>query len=148
MIKAIIFDYGYTIYDPEKKGFHPDSLATLKVLSNKYKLILVSRTSNTEERLSQIEKNGFDQLFDYIKVVKKEETKDFKDILEFFKFKPKEFLVVGDRITSEITSGKKLGMVTCRFLYGPEKDLVPENALEIPDYTIENLKEIIHLVQR
>ena len=145
MIKAIIFDYGYTIYDPEIKGFQPDAMATIKFLSDKFKLILVSRTSDTEARLRQIEAVGFDQLFHYIKVIKKEESKDFKDILDFFKFKPEEFLVVGDRITSEITQGKKLGMLTCRFLYGPEKNLVPENELETPDFTIEKLSDVIRI---
>lgn len=122
MIKAVIFDYGYTIYDPETKGFQPDALATVATLSKKFKLILVSRTADTKKRLEEIEKAGFDRYFDFIKVIDKDkETKNFEDILNHFKYQPEEFLVVGDRITSEITEGNRKGMKTCRFLYGPEK---------------------------
>lgn len=148
MIKAIIFDYGYTIYDPEKDGFQPDAVSTISALSKKFKLILVSRAKDTEARLKQIELVGFDQYFDYIKVIDKtKETKDLTDILSHYKFAPEKFLVVGDRITSEITQGNKLGMRTCRFLYGPEKDLIPENELEKPNYTIDKLSEIPSLVE-
>ncbi len=147
MIRVIIFDYGYTIYDPENKGFQPDAEATISALSKNFKLVLVSRTTDTKKRLEEIEKAGFDRYFDYIKVINKnKETKNFKDILDHFNFKPDEFLVVGDRITSEITEGNRVGMKTCRFLYGPEKSLVPEVDLEKADFTIESLSEIINLV--
>lgn len=146
MIKAVVFDYGYTIYDPGKDGFQPDALAVIKTLSSKYKLILVSRTKDTEARLRQIEKVGFDQYFDYIQVIQKEETKNFEEILKHYKFKPEEYFVVGDRITSEISEGNRLGMKTCRFRYGPEKNLLPSNNFETADYEIENLSEIIDIL--
>lgn len=146
MIKAIIFDYGYTIYDPELKGFQPDATSTLEVLMKKVRLILVSRTDDTPARLEQIEKIGFQLYFDFIDIVKKGEDKDFTKIINRYKFEPEEFLVVGDRITSEITQGKKLGMKTCRILVGPEKNLIPENGFEKPDYTIERLSEVVNLI--
>lgn len=146
MIKAIIFDYGYTIYDPVLKGFQPDARSTLEVLMKRFRLILVSRTSDPTTRLKEIEGVGFHLYFDFVDIIEKGESKDFKKILQRYNFKPEEFLVVGDRITREITQGKKLGMKTCRFLYGPEKDLIPENELEQADYTIEKLSEIVNLV--
>lgn len=146
MIKAIIFDYGYTIYDPEKNGFQPDALAVIKALTSEYKLILVSRTKDTEARLAQIEKIGFDQFFDFIQVLPKEETKNFENILKHYKFKPEEYFVLGDRITSEISEGNRLGMKTCRFRYGPEKNLLPADNFETADYEIENLSEVLDIL--
>lgn len=147
MIKAIIFDYGYTIYDPDLNGFQPDVTSTLELLLKKYKLILVSRTKDVEERLKQIEKLGFNLYFDYIDVIEKGGIKDFSKIVQRYNLKGEEFLVIGDRITSELTEGKRLGMKTCRILYGPEKNLIPQNEFETPDFTIERLSEIPALVE-
>jgi len=147
MIKAIIFDYGYTIFDSEKQLFQTNALSVVEALAPKYKLILVSKTKDTGARLRQIEKAGFDQYFDYIQVLPKEENKNFENILRHYKFKPEEYFVIGDRITSEIREGNRLGMKTCRFRYGPEKNLVPIDNLEEADYEIEDLSEVLDILR-
>jgi putative hydrolase of the HAD superfamily len=147
VIKAVIFDFGYTLYDPILKGFQPDAASTLEfMLNKKLRLILVSRTSDTLVRERQINEAGFNLYFDYVDIVKKGDNKDFTKILSRYNFNPEEFLVVGDRLTSEITQGKKLGMKTCRFLYGPEKALIAQNRFEQPDYTVERISEVTHLI--
>lgn len=146
-IKAVIFDFGYTIYDPEENKLLPNVVKTLKGLHNKgLKLAIMSRTTDPKKRIQQIKDLGLDRYFDFIDAIEKGGVKEFTPILDRFGFKPDEFLVVGDRITSEIIQGNKLGMNTVRFLYGPEKDLDPTKDEEKPDYTISNLKEVIGLI--
>jgi FMN phosphatase YigB (HAD superfamily) len=100
MIRAIIFDYAYTIYDPEKNGFQRDVRPTLEELMKVCKLILISRTTDIEARLKQIDEVGFQLYFDYVDVIGKDDKKDFSKVLNHYNFKPDEYLVVGDRITS------------------------------------------------
>jgi len=47
----------------------------------------------------------------------------FKEILDEFNLKPKEVLVVGDKIEDEIYFANNLGMYTARVLFGKYKDL-------------------------
>lgn len=146
MFKAAIFDYGHTLLDNENAHLYKGTEQVLEYLDEKgVKLALVSGTNKEEFRRQQLNEFGIYPYFSYIDFLPHSDTKNFQPILKQFKVKPEEVLVVGDRITSEIKEAKKLGMKTCRVLRGPEKNFVPENELETPDYTIEELIEIIHL---
>lgn len=146
-IKAVIFDFGYTIYDPETDQFLDGALETIKLLHKKgLKLALMSRTKDPERRKKQIRELGLEKYFDFIEALPIHGTKEFSPIIEKFGFGVNEYLVVGDRFTSEITQGNRVGMKTVRLLYGPEKDLEPKEDMEKPDYTISNLKEVIELI--
>lgn len=147
MIKVVIFDYGHTLLDNENSSLYEGAKSIFEFLDeNGIKLCLVSGTNKEEFRTQQLNEFEIFPYFHYIKFIPHEAAKEFQPILTKFQVKPEEVLVVGDRITSEITVGKKLGMKTCRVLRGPEKSLVPENELEKADYTIEKLTDIIHLL--
>lgn len=147
MVKAVIFDYGHTLFANENNSLYPNAVNILEILNQKgVKLALVSGTSKEELRRAQLNEFGIFPYFDYINFLPHEARKNFKPFLEKFSFKPDEVLVVGDRITSEITEGNKLGVKTCRILNGPEKNLIPKSAIETPKYTIEELSEVTNLV--
>ncbi len=147
MIKAAIFDYGHTLLDNDNARLYPGSEAVLEYLNNKgIKLGLVSGTNKEEFSRQQLNEFGIYPYFDYIKFIEHWDKRDFQPILKQFKLKPDEILVVGDRITSEITEAKQLEMKTCRVLRGPEKNLVPSNELEKADFEIEDLREVINLI--
>ena len=147
MIKAIVFDYGHTLLDNENSVLLDKAKNVLELLDQKGILLgLVSGTNKEEFRLQQLYDFEIFPYFKYIKFIPHWDKKDFRPILTEFKLKPEEILIVGDRITSEITEGKKLGMKTCRVLRGPEKSYIPSSDFEQPDFTIENLSEVIHLI--
>lgn len=146
-IKAVIFDFGYTIYDSDKEELIPNAVETLEKLHSKgFKLAVISRTQDPEKRKKQIRELGINKYFDFIEAVPIDGTKEFAPIIDKFGFKPEEFLVVGDRVDSEIKQGNIAGMHTCHFLYGPRQDLTPQDENEKPEYTISNLKEVLDLV--
>ncbi len=147
MIKAIVFDYGHTLLDNENSKLYDKAENVLEQLDQKGTILgLVSGTNKEEFRLQQLYDFGIFPYFKYVKFIPHSDKKDFRPVLENFKLKPEEILIVGDRITSEITEGKKLGMKTCRILRGPEKNYIPSNDFEKPDYTIENISEVINFV--
>ncbi len=147
MIKSIIFDYGHTLLDNENSRLFDNAERILEQLDQKGVILcLVSGTNKEEFRMQQLYDFGIFPYFKYIKFIPHWDKKDFQPVLKEFDLKPNEVLVVGDRLTSEITEGKKLGLKTCRVLRGPEKDYIPENDFEKPDYTVENISEVIHLL--
>ncbi len=147
MVKVVIFDYGHTLLNNEQETLYPGALSVLEFLDQKgLKIALVSGTNKEELRRAQLNEFGIFPYFKHIDFISHDGTKDFTPILKLFEVKAEEVLVVGDRITSEITEAKKLGMKTCRVLKGPEKNLIPQNDLEKADFEIENLGELIHLI--
>lgn len=147
-IKGVIFDFGYTLYDPDKGVLVKNARIILEKLHKEYKLAIVSRTENPQKRLQQLRELGVEQFFDFVDCIPKDgiAKKDFTGILEHFGLQPEELLVVGDRITSEIAQGKKLGMRTCRLVAGPEKDLAPSKPEEKPDYVIHELTDVLEVL--
>ncbi len=146
MVKGIIFDFGYTLYDPTSKTLYPGALEVLEKLKGKYKLAVASRTDNVVKRHQELHDLEVGKYFDVIEVVPEGTNKDLQSILEKFNLKPEEVMVVGDRLTSEITQGNKLGMKTVHYVNGPEKDRLPANDLEKADFGIINLHDLIAYV--
>lgn len=147
MIKVVVFDYGHTLLNNERAELYEGAITLLDFLEEKnIKIGLISGTNKEEFRLQQLNEFGIFPYFSYINFLPHEDTKDFRPILNRYKVEPEEVLVVGDRITSEITEGKKLGMKTCRVLQGPEKNFIPQNDFEKADYTIEGITEISQLI--
>ena len=147
MIKAVIFDFGYTIYDPDKNELLKEAVPLLENLKNRYKLALTSRTTNVDERLEQIKKLGLNEYFDTVAVTAKGQDKDLSQIMKNFRLNPEEVLVVGDRIDSEIRQGNTLGMKTAHFRYGPRQKIEPQNDFDKANFEINNLEEILILIQ-
>lgn len=59
-------------------------------------------------------------------------------------FNPKEAIIVGDSLTSDIQGGRDAGIITC--LYNPKGKAGREDI--IPDYEIRHLDELIPLLER
>ncbi len=71
--------------------------------------------------------------------------KAFEKILQTIKIDPKNLLVIGNRLSQEISAGKKLEATTVYLEYGEhvgEARLTPSH---IPDYTIYKLEELLSL---
>jgi len=55
MIKAVIFDWGRTLYDNENNDLFPDAKEILEYLSKKYKLAIVSMANSEEAQKRKVE---------------------------------------------------------------------------------------------
>lgn len=144
MIKAVIFDYAGTIYNPFSGQLYPETDNVLKVLTEKgIKLALVSRSSNLEERLKEFKHLNLRKYFQILEAVPVENEKEFTHLLKVLNVKAEECLVVGDRVKSEILAGNKIGCKTVWVLQGEFTDEKPESELEKSDYTIHSLDELL-----
>jgi len=149
MIKAVIFDYAGTIYDPYKGKLYPETVQVLEYLTKKgLKLALVSRSSDLEERLAEFKDFNLRKYFQILEAVPVEKKKEFTHLLKELNVKAEECLVVGDRVKSEILEGNIISCKTAWILQGEFLDESPEGELEKPDYTINSLQELTHIVDK
>ncbi|MBI3103658.1 HAD hydrolase-like protein [Candidatus Daviesbacteria bacterium] len=148
MIKAVIFDYAGTIYNPYSSKLYPEVMDVLNFLAQKgLKLALISRSSNLEARLEEFRDLNLRKYFRILEAVPVENKKEFTHLLKGLNVKAEECLIVGDRVKSEILEGNKIGARTVWVLQGEFLDETPESELEKPDYTINSLGELLTIDQ-
>ncbi len=149
MIKAAIFDWGYTIHDHVKDVIYPDALTLIKELKAKgIILILISRAPDIQERFKEFKKFNLENYFQIMEVVPRETEKEFSKVLINAGVKPFETLVIGDRVKSEILQGNKIGCVTVWIRQGKFAGEFATNKDEEPDYTIKKFGEISPILKK
>ena len=138
----IIFDYNRTLYDPETKSFYPGAVALVSALALKHELYLISRRE--PERANYLEQSGLKELFTDIAFVEE------KTVALFQRFAggDKNTVVIGDRVTEEITIGNRLGLRTVWLKQGKFAAELPGNATEMPTETINCLADISALISQ
>ena len=149
MIKAVIFDYAGTIYNPQTGKLYPDVINALNFLEQKgLKLALVSRASNLEERLEEFKDLNLRKYFQVLEVIPVGNEKEFNHILQKLNVAAEECLVIGDRVKSEILEGNKIGAKTVWIMRGEFLDETPDNEMEKPDYTVLSLNELLPIFDK
>ncbi len=144
-MKAIIFDYTRTIYDPENSSVFPGAIELIQEYKNAgFKIFMVAKGGN--ERRKQVADLNISYHFEKI-VIKPEKTEeDFINIMRECE-KDTEFYVVGDRARREIRFGNQCGMTTIWFRKGKFASEDPKEAIERPDYIIDELEEIKEIIK-
>ncbi|MBN2101895.1 MAG: uridine diphosphate-N-acetylglucosamine-binding protein YvcK [Candidatus Aenigmarchaeota archaeon] len=135
----------YNNDDVGKIESFPGASETLIKLRKKYRLILITAGLHIRQ-MKKIEALGLKDKFDEIVIndIEKDPDKvnDFERVLKKSGFCASEFVVVGDRINSEILIGNKLRMKTVQMLFGKYSDVKPKDKFEEPDYKIKRITEL------
>ncbi len=130
----------------------PGVLSSLKKLGRKgIKLVLI--TSGIYERQHRkIKILGLGKEFDLILVhdIEKDQSKfkRFEKAMKLLGLKPRNIVVVGDKVSSEIRMANRLGMISVRVLKGRFRKMKPRNELEEPDYSIRNISGLLPLLKK
>lgn len=117
MIKAVVFDFLGTLYDPDLDELFPQTVEVLDLLHQAgLRLCLVS-TQDGFDRQEELRSFGLEKFFEKVFVVPGKRLAHFQDCLDFFGLPACEVAVVGDHPFREIAFGKRLGCLTiwCRF---------------------------------
>lgn len=136
----------YNPFIPEILPLLPGSLENLEQLKNQYNLFLVTMGSY-ETQAKKIKALGITPFFKKIYILngfigEKKDTA-FKNILEAEAHHPPELLSIGNRLSSEIRDGKRMGATTCYFAYGEHIGEKPQFPEDHPDFTIFHHRELI-----
>lgn len=134
-----------TKWHSEDEFLYPNTIGTLKLLSEKYKIgIIANQPLGTQERLNKMKIDKYISL-----VISSAEEKVSKPDLKIFQLAldradclPNNAVMVGDRIDNDIVPAKAVGMRTIWIKQGLGGLAIPQNESETADLTVKNISEI------
>lgn len=143
-IKAIIFDWGRTLYDNDNKSLFSGVEELLGSLSQKYTLALVSLVGEgtIEERQEAIQRLGVDKYFVSIMLTYTDKDRLYDETLEKISLQPHEIGIVDDRVVRGIRWGNAHGCLTVWVRKGMFSNELPNNETGQPTYTVTDIREI------
>ena len=143
--------YGLSLpkWHKELEKLYPDVEIILSILVNlQYKLgIIANQSPGTVQRL---ENWGILKYFDVVMAsaeegIAKPDLEIFKRALLSGGCLPENAVMVGDRLDNDIVPANRVGMKTIWIKQGFAKYAIPKTALEMADYSIDSLKELIDI---
>lgn len=151
-IKAIIFDWGRTLFDSEAKKEFPESEEILRYCKAKgYKLAtasLVTEYANAslEERKNQIEKSSLRKFFDIVLVTDTNKDELFQKIVSSFQVPASQIAVIDDRVIRGIRWGNQNDCTTIWLQKGRFSAEMPNEDTGQPNFVIRELKELLQIL--
>jgi FMN phosphatase YigB (HAD superfamily) len=143
-IKAIIFDWVWTLYNPRTRSLFDGAPELLAELSARYTLVLVSLASSksSKERREEIQESGVAKYLKVILVDDKDKNAMYKKTLAQLEVFPEETAIVDDRTVRGIAWGNSHGVMTIWVRQGEFADDSPSKATGEPTMTIRNIAEL------
>lgn len=152
-IKAIIFDWGRTLYDVDTKKEISDSEDVLSYCKLKgYKMCVASLArpltgDSIEERIKQIKDSSLYKYLDMLEVTDAKEKDEMLNILvKKLNLLKEEILFVDDRVVKSIKYGNMNGYQTIWLKSGPFANELPNLETGTPTFIIETLSELKNLI--
>ena len=137
-------------WNSDDEFVYPETENCLSELSKHYKIgIIANQNLGSEERL---EKLGLLKHIDLViasaeEGVAKPDLRIFQIALARAECKPEEAVMVGDRIDNDIIPANKIGMTTVWIKHGFGGYAELKEIEEHPDYTINNLNDLLNLLE-
>lgn len=151
-IKAIIFDWGRTLFDSEtKKEFQEAEEVLLWCKQHGYRmacasLVSIHANATLEERIQQIETSPLRHFFEFVLVTDQDKDKIFDEIVFKLEIPRSEILIVDDRIIRGIKYGNLRGHPTAWLQKGKFENELPNEETRNPTFTIKSLEELKNII--
>jgi len=165
LIRAVLFDLGDTLIAEEAAGgkhlwevkltklpYLDEVLAELKRKGFKLGIITNTVTSREEHVRVALRKIDVEKYFDYIITSvdaghEKPDERIFMTALRALRTKPYEAVMVGNRISSDIVGGNRMGMITILFKWNKRYNERVTSQEEQPTRTIRSLRELPRVLE-
>jgi FMN phosphatase YigB (HAD superfamily) len=146
-IKAIMFDWGKTLYDSENNTLFPGTESVLQLLSTLYVLVIVALASdgNIEKRMHLLRTYGIEKYFTAIYFSQKDKDALYTTALARLGLPAKDVAIVDDRVVRGIRWGNACGATTIWLKRGKFINEEPNKETGPPVYVISNLQEMCSL---
>ena len=151
-IKAVIFDWGRTLYDSIKKKEFSEAYDVLEHCRKRgYRLAVVSlvtghANSTLEERKNAIEQSPLRKYFEIALVTDKDKDDKFDEVVAYFNLPRTSICIIDDRVIRGIRYGNFYGHPTIWFQNGKFANELPDKTTGIPTYTITSLGELLKIL--
>jgi len=145
MVKAIIFDWGRTLWDNDNSVLFPDSKDVLEYLKMKgYRLAVlsISLPERFEQKYETIANSGLARYFDKVLVSTKKEKEEIDEINRVWNFEYKDIAIIGDQVIREVAVANKLGMKSILVKRGKFADQITTQETGTPTHTISTVAEL------
>jgi FMN phosphatase YigB (HAD superfamily) len=151
MIRAIIFDWGRTLYDSEGGALFPGVPELLAGLSRRYALAIVSLVSGdfdvrAAQRRAVLHEAGLERYFAALGFVPSDKDRAYEEVLATLGVRPDEITIVDDRAWRGIAWGNRHGATTIWLRRGRFADELPDATAGMPTYTIGDIIEVARLL--
>jgi 2-haloalkanoic acid dehalogenase type II len=131
----------------EKADLFPEVEEVLKILSEKYPIIITSNVDNDDFGYAMLQKKNLpvsDVVTSESSESYKPNGKIFEDALLILQCQPDEVLHIGDSQTADVLGGNKAGMITAWLNRSPTKKL--KEGIPTPDYEIQSLRDLLGIL--
>jgi FMN phosphatase YigB (HAD superfamily) len=147
MMKAVIFDWGRTLYDSEQGALFPAVPTLLADLSQRYALAVVSLVSGdyasrVAARRAAIAGANIGRFFAATLFVPDDKEGAYRDVLAQLAVSATEVAIVDDRMRRGIAWGNAQGALTIWLRRGRFADELPDAATGLPTHTIGSIEEL------
>lgn len=144
MVNLVIFDWKRTLYDPDRKNLVEGAVDLLESIKSKnIPMILIGKGG--EDMQQEVDRLEVRKYFKYIIFAEGEKDPQvFKDYIS--EDEPKDTILIGDRVRSELAIGNGLGVTTIWVKQGKFATELPENRNQEPAYTVDNLAECLNII--
>ncbi len=143
-MKAVIFDFNRTIFDPDTKELMSGAKDVLRLLRSKgFPLFLIAKGDATRKK--QIEELGIQDFFKKIIINQNKSADDFRSCINECENRT-QFFAIGDRVKEEIRHANVCGMTTIWFRNGKFANEQPANDLEKPKFIVAALREVLEII--
>lgn len=152
IIKAIIFDWGRTLFDSMTKKEFPDAFEVLEYCKGKGCTLacasLVSSQANASlsERKNQIETSPLRHFFEYTAVTDGDKDEILDELVSKLGFSREYILIVDDRIIRGVKYGNLRGHPTVWLQNGKFAEELPNEGTKEPTYIIHSLEELKSII--
>lgn len=148
-IKAVIFDWGRTLYDKEEGKLFSSTKRLLSFCYKRYPLCIVSLASDDdmEKRFALLDKYKIRKYFKFALFHSSDKDSLFRNAVGNFGLKPNQVLIVDDRI-KRLGWGIKNGCKTIWIKKGKYENEKIDPKVGKPTLIASNLDEALELIEK
>jgi FMN phosphatase YigB (HAD superfamily) len=148
MIKAIIFDWGRTLYDPDASGLYVDANCVIGTLAARYQLAIVALATdgNFRRRFEALERCGVKQYFAPILFDTTNKDDLYEAALAELGLPPSAVAVVDDRVVRGVRWANRRGAMSIWLRRGKFAEEFPNIETGSPRHTITSLSELSRIL--
>lgn len=145
MINLVIFDWKRTLYDPDNRVLIDGARELLNFLESKnIPMVLIGKGGeDMQQEVDRLEVVSY-----FKQIVFAQGNKDPNIFAKYIsKDEPKDTVLIGDRVRSELEIGNKLGATTIWVKQGKFADELSENKDQKSDYEVTSLNGCLKLLK-
>ena len=152
MVRAILFDWGRTLFDSERGALFPEAVAVVERLSRTHTLAIVSLATGdnwaerVEARRGVLRESGIEPYFARALFDPADKDRLYAEALAALGVRAGEVAIVDDRAARGVRWGNRHGAVTVWLRRGKFARELPGEETGRPTHTIGSLAELVGLL--